>query len=88
MKRFAWLIMVVVAVFFVSCQPDDINSSNFKGDFNVKISSITRSTVTLSVKPREPEVTYICHIYEKGYVDEFTKLQTQARENKVGLWAY
>lgn len=73
MKRFAWLIAVVVALFFVSCQPDDINSSNFKGDFNVKISSITRSTVTLSVKPREPEATYICHIYEKGYVDEFTK---------------
>lgn len=73
MKRFAWFIMVVVAVFFVSCQPDDINSSTFKGDFNVKISSITRSTVTLSVAPREPEATYICHIYEKGYVDEFTK---------------
>lgn len=73
MKRFAWLIAVVVALFFVSCQPDDINSSTFKGDFNVKISSITRSTVTLSVTPREPEATYICHIYEKGYVDEFTK---------------
>ena len=73
MKRFAWFIMVVVALFFVSCQPDDINSSTFKGDFNVKISSITRSTVTLSVAPREPEATYICHIYEKGYVDEFIK---------------
>ena len=62
--------MFVVA----ACTPgDDPTPSVPQSDFEVEIGNVTRSTVTLSVKPSAEVGDYICVVEERSVVDEYTQ---------------
>ena len=58
----------------VACTPgDDPTPSVPQSDFEVEIGNVTRSTVTLSVKPSAEVGDYICVVEERSVVDEYTQ---------------
>ena len=72
---FAKLWCLVAAMFVVvACTPgDDPTPSVPQSDFEVEIGNVTRSTVTLSVKPSAEVGDYICVVEERSVVDEYTQ---------------
>ena len=52
---------------------DDPTPSVPQSDFEVEIGNVTRSTVTLSVKPSAEVGDYICVVEERSVVDEYTQ---------------
>lgn len=72
---FAKLWRLVAAMFVVvACTPgDDPTPSVPQSDFEVEIGNVTRSTVTLSVKPSAEVGDYICVVEERSVVDEYTQ---------------
>ena len=72
---FAKLWCLGAAMFIVvACTPgDDPTPSVPQSDFEVEIGNVTRSTVTLSVKPSAEVGDYICVVEERSVVDEYTQ---------------
>ena len=86
MKRLFTLFATFLAVLAVSCGNDDVTDTPKPGPepgpgpeptvpFEVTISETTRGSVTFSVTPSDPTIDYLCLVYEKAVVDEFTKDQ-------------
>ena len=76
MKRLAILFTVIVALSVSACvqkEPTTPKPPVDTPEFKVEIDAITRSTVTLSVTPKELDMEYLCLIYEKEFVEEFTR---------------
>lgn len=76
MKRLAILFTAIVALSVSACvqkEPTTPKPPVDTPEFKVEIEAITRSTVTLSVTPKEPDMEYLCLIYEKEFVEEFTR---------------
>ena len=72
MKRFFTLFVIVVAMLMAACEGDKPTAPPSKdgGGFEVDITAVTRSTVTLSVTPLNYEDDYLCMVYDKEFVDE------------------
>ncbi len=76
MKRLAILFTAIVALSVSSCvqkEPETPKPPVDTPEFKVEIDAITRSTVTISVTPKELDMEYLCLIYEKEFVEEFTR---------------
>ena len=80
MKRLVTLFTAIVALLLSACvekEPATVPTPNDPTvdapAFEVVIDDITRSTVTLSVTPKELDMEYLCLIYEKEFVEEFTR---------------
>lgn len=76
MKRLAIIFTAIVALFASACvqkEPEVPKPPVDTPEFKVEIESITRSTVTLSVTPKELDMEYLCLIYDKEFVEEFTR---------------
>ena len=76
MKRLAILFTAIVALSVSACvqkEPETPKPPVDTPEFKVEIESITRSTVTLSVTPKELDMEYLCLIYDKEFVEEFTR---------------
>ena len=80
MKRLVTLFTAIVALLVSSCVDNEPTTTPTPNDpsaeasaFEVVIDEITRSTVTLSVIPKELDMEYLCLIYEKEFVEEFTR---------------
>ena len=76
-NMFAKLWAVVAAMFVVvACTPGDEPTPEPvapRQAFDVEISDVTRSTVTLGVTPMEDVGNYICVVEERSVVEEFTQ---------------
>ena len=80
MKRFFTLFTAIIALLLSACVDKEPTSTPTPGDdpvqipdFTVVIDNVTRSTVTLSVTPKELDMDYLCLIYEREFVEEFTR---------------
>ena len=87
MKRLFTLFATIMAVLAVACGNDEVDKPTPKPEpgptpgeqveapFEVEISATTRGSVTFSVTPADPTIDYLCMVYEKAVVEEFTKEQ-------------
>lgn len=75
MKGFFTLFVIVVAMLMAACEGDKPTAPPSKdgGGFEVDITAVTRSTVTLSVTPLNYEDDYLCMVYDKEFVDDFRR---------------
>ena len=75
MNRFLLLFATLMAMFVVGCRNENPapTPEQPKGDFVIEISSITRGSVTFSVTPEDETKDYLCVIYKKSEVEEFTR---------------
>ena len=82
MKKFNWLMMLIAAftMSLVACEtpvepepptPDDPQPEQLT--FDVVIENITKSTMTFSITPSDPEAEYLCLLYDAATVEDFTK---------------
>ena len=68
------LFAMLLAIVCVSCeQPVEPLPEPQTEDFDVLIHDVSRGTVWFSVTPKDKEMDYLCAVYEKSYVDEFTR---------------
>ena len=71
------LLLSAVALFAVACQQDvetpAPDPTPEKSDFEVVIDETTRGSVTFSVEPRDEASPYLCVVYSKSRVEEFTR---------------
>ena len=59
---------------FVACEtPEEPQPTPQTNDFDVKINSTSRGTVNFSVTPANLDMDYLCVVYEKVEVEEFTR---------------
>ena len=71
------LLLSAVALFAVACQQDvetpAPEPTPEKSEFEVVIHETTRGSVTFSVEPRDEASPYLCVVYSKSRVEEFTR---------------
>jgi hypothetical protein len=78
MNRLLFLLTSLVAIFVVGCthdtpEPTPTPEPEPKAEFEVVITDVTRSTVTFGVTPADLDAEYLCVIYDKESVEEFTR---------------
>lgn len=77
MKKLLSLFAIIFALLAVACGGDDVDKPTPKPDadapFVVTITETTRGSVTFDVTPQNYKGSYLCLVYEKEVVEEFTK---------------
>lgn len=77
MKKLLSLFAIIFALLAVACGGDDVDKPtpkpNADAPFVVTITETTRGSVTFDVTPQNYKGNYLCLVYEKEVVEEFTK---------------
>lgn len=68
-------ILTLFVLALVAChqEPNPIQPTPEKPDFEVTINGTTRGSVTFSVEPKDMDAAYLCTIYSKAEYEEFTR---------------
>lgn len=84
MKRLVSLFATILALVAVACGGDDVDKPAKKPSTNVQdpnapfyvdFEAITRGSVTFGVTPKNFEIDYLCMVYDKETVEDFTRDQ-------------
>lgn len=71
---FSFALSLVAAFVFVACEnPVEPQPKPQTEDFDVVIHDVSRGTVWFSVTPKDNDMDYLCVVYEKADVEEFTR---------------
>lgn len=65
------MLLAVLSLSFVACENEPTPPAP-KGDFVVEVTDVTRGSVTFNVTPADPEMYYLCAVYDVATVDSFT----------------
>ena len=69
------LLLGVAMLLAAAChpEPDNVQPTPEKPDFEITINGTTRGSVTFSVEPKDTDATYLCTVYSKVEYEEFTR---------------
>lgn len=65
------MLLAVLSLSFVACENEPTPPAP-KADFVVEVTDVTRASVTFNVTPEDPEMYYLCAVYDVATVDNFT----------------
>lgn len=68
-------ILALFVLALVAChpEPEPIQPTPEKPDFEITINGTTRGSVTFSVEPKDMDAAYLCTVYSKAEYEEFTR---------------
>lgn len=68
-------ILALLVLALVAChpEPEPIQPTPEKPDFEITINDTTRGSVTFSVEPKDVDAAYLCTVYSKTEYEEFTR---------------
>ena len=68
-------ILALFVLALVAChpEPEPIQPTPEKPDFEITINGTTRGSVTFSVEPKDVDAAYLCTVYSKAEYEEFTR---------------
>lgn len=67
------LTLFVLALVACHTEPEPIQPTPEKPDFEITINGTTRGSVTFSVEPKDMDAAYLCTVYSKAEYEEFTR---------------
>ena len=67
------LSLFVLALVACHPEPEPIQPTPEKPDFEITINGTTRGSVTFSVEPKDMDAAYLCTVYSKAEYEEFTR---------------